>query len=203
MEAIEDGLGGEFLATAFVKAQGQSPWEAGWTTGLYETYGDVMGCMHAQAETYQPAQMAWKRPEWDDASMDFVAAYLPASEDEIRKKYKNLRDHLYTLPKDNTIYGLIHQDAHGSNFFVDEAGSITFFDFDECAYSWYVNDIAIALFYRVIDEADAPGITQDFLTYFFTGYQKAYRLESKWVKEIPIFLKIPRNRTLCGDASGL
>src|SRR5690348_9025767 len=46
VEAIEDGQGGAFLATAFVKAQGQAPWEL-WTPQLYDTYGQLIGRMHA------------------------------------------------------------------------------------------------------------------------------------------------------------
>ena len=34
-----------------------------------------------------------------------------------------------------------------SNFFVDEAGQITLFDFDDCAHNWFINDVAIVLFY--------------------------------------------------------
>src|SRR6185503_8952587 len=30
VEAIDDGQGGQFLVTAFVKAAGQKPWDAGW-----------------------------------------------------------------------------------------------------------------------------------------------------------------------------
>ena len=30
VEPIDDGAGGQFLATAFVKAQGMSPWRRGW-----------------------------------------------------------------------------------------------------------------------------------------------------------------------------
>ena len=32
VEAIDDGAGGQFLATGFEKAQGMNPWQAGWTT---------------------------------------------------------------------------------------------------------------------------------------------------------------------------
>lgn len=38
VEAVDDGQGGHFLVTAYVKAQGRPPWEV-WTPALYETYG--------------------------------------------------------------------------------------------------------------------------------------------------------------------
>ena len=188
VEAVEDGHDGCFLVTAFVKAKGQPPWEL-WTPTLYETYGRLLGSMHALATHYQPAELAWKRPEWDDDSMEFVERYLPASEAVAKQKYQALCAHLHSLPKEPTSYGLIHQDAHGSNFFVDEAGAITLFDFDECAYSWFINDIAIALFYIVMDAEDWPAFTREFMTHFFEGYQQAHSLDPKWLKEIPCFLK--------------
>jgi Ser/Thr protein kinase RdoA (MazF antagonist) len=189
VEAVDDGQSGQFLVTAFVKAQGQPPWEL-WTPKLYETYGYLLGSMHALAEHYQPAELAWKRPNWDDDLMEFVERYLPASEAVAKQKYQALRDHLHTLPKENTAYGLIHQDAHGSNFLVDETGTITLFDFDECVYSWFINDIAIVLFYIVMDAEDWPAFTREFMTHFLRGYLQAHWLEPTWLKEMPCFLKL-------------
>lgn len=188
VESIADGQGGHFLATAFVKAQGQPPWDL-WSPALYRSYGQVLGSMHALAQRYQPAEPAWRRPAWDDDIMEFVERYLPASEAAAKQRYRAVCDHLRTLPRDAASYGLIHQDAHGSNFFVDQAGAITLFDFDECAYSWYVNDIAIVLFYTVMDADDWPAFTQEFMTHFLQGYGQAHRLDARWLQEIPHFLK--------------
>jgi Ser/Thr protein kinase RdoA (MazF antagonist) len=188
VEAIADEQGGYFLTTAFVKAQGQPPWDL-WTPTLYQSYGRLLGSMHHLAQHYQPADPAWRRPAWDDDIMEFVERYLPASEAVAKQTYRAVCDHLRTLPRDTASYGLIHQDAHGSNFFVDQAGAITLFDFDECAYSWYANDIAIALFYNVMDADDWPAFTREFMTHFLQGYGQAHRLESRWLQEIPHFLK--------------
>lgn len=189
VEAIADEQGGYFLVTAFVKAQGQPPWEL-WTPALYEAYGKLLGSIHALTKGYEPARPAWKRPAWDDEMMEFVERYLPASETVVRQKYRAVREHLHTLPKETASYGLIHQDAHGSNFFVDEVGGITLFDFDECAYSWFINEIAIALFYIVMDAEDWPAFTQTFMTNFLQGYRQAHRLDPKWLREFPHFLKM-------------
>jgi Ser/Thr protein kinase RdoA (MazF antagonist) len=190
VEMVEDDQGGQFLATAFVKARGRRPWVVGWTPALYQTYGELLGGMHARTIGYQPADPAWKRPEWDDELFEFVDHFLPNSETIARQKYKILLDHLYNLPKDNGSYGLIHQDAHGGNLLVDETGRITLFDFDDCAYSWFINDIAIVLFYIALDEKDAPAFTREFMGHFLKGYQQVARLEPKWLLEIPFFLKL-------------
>ena len=194
VEVIDDGQGGQFLATAFVRAVGQSPWDAGWTSERYENYGRLIGKMHTLAVDYQPVS-AWKRPEWEAESLIFIEQYLPASEVIAHQEYRSLLEHLSSLPKDKTSYGLVHQDAHQNNFFMDADGAITLFDFDDCAYSWFINDIAIVLFYISMDaeELGFPTVavfTQEFMTHFLRGYRQAYFLDSKWLKEIPAFLKL-------------
>jgi len=194
VEAIDDTQGGQFLVTAFVKAKGQKPWEAGWTPERFENYGHLLGSMHALAVDYQPMP-ASKRPEWDDPTLQFVEMYLPASEVTAHEKYQAVLEHIHTLPKDRSSYGLIHQDAHQNNFFMDADGTLTLFDFDDCAYSWFINDIAIVLFYISMDAAElgfptVTAFTQDFMTHFLRGYRQAYTLDKGWLKEIPHFLKL-------------
>ena len=194
VEVIDDGKDGQFLVTAFVRAAGQPPWDQGWSSARFETYGQLLGKMHALAMEYQPVS-TWKRPEWDDASMKFIELYLPASEVITHQKYQTLLKHIYTLPKDRTSYGLIHQDAHQNNFFMDADGALTLFDFDDCAYSWFINDIAIVLFYISMDAEElgyptAAAFTQEFMAHFLRGYRQVHTLDSKWLKEIPHFLKL-------------
>jgi Ser/Thr protein kinase RdoA (MazF antagonist) len=194
VETIEDEQGGQFLVTAFVKSMGQKPWIAGWTPERFENYGRLLGKMHALAVDYQPVP-AWRRPEWDDGTMQFIEHYLPASEAHAHQEYRSVLKHIYALPKDHASYGLIHQDAHQNNFFMDADGTLTLFDFDDCVYSWFINDIAIVLFYISMDaeELGFPNVaafTQEFMTHFLRGYRQAYTLDSKWLKEIPIFLKL-------------
>jgi Ser/Thr protein kinase RdoA (MazF antagonist) len=189
VEAIEDQRGGAFLVTAFVKAQGQAPWDL-WTPKLYESYGEMIGRIHRLSRSYRPSQAAWKRPEWNDDLFAFVGRYLPESESLARKRYEDVCSHVNKLPKDRESYGLTHQDTHGNNLFVDETGRITLFDFDECAYNWFINDIAIALFYIVQDAEDWSHFTQEFMSHFLRGYVQACALDSTWLKEIPHFLKI-------------
>jgi len=190
VEAVEDGMGGHFLATAFFKAQGQPPWKGGWTPVLYKTYGHLLGSMHYWTRFYQPPEPSWKRPAWNDDLFEFVDRFLPTSEGVAKQRYHALLDHLHMLPIENSGYGLIHQDAHGGNMLVDQAGRITLFDFDDCAYSWFINDIAIVLFYIALDAKDPLAFTQEFMSHFLRGYQQASVLDPNWLTEIPFFLKL-------------
>lgn len=190
VESIDDGQGEQFLVTAFEKARGRPPWEVGWTDDLFETYGQLLGRMHALTRQYEPAKPAWRRPEWDDDIMLEVEGYLPASEAIVVEKFWRLMDHLATLPTDAGSYGLIHFDAHGGNLLIDPEGTITLFDFDDCNYSWFANDIAIVLFYIILDRALGPDATERFMTHFLHGYRRENQLDAAWLHEIPQFLRL-------------
>ena len=188
VELIDDGQGEHFLATAFVKARGQHPNRSEWTPRFFEAYGAMMGRMHALSKRYEPDPSTW-RPQWDDP-INMVGQFLPPSEEIAAEKYCALMAHLNTLPKDADSYGLIHQDAHTGNLFVDEAGNITLFDFDDCVYGWFIYDIAMVLFYVVpFDPSGASNFTGEFMPHFLRGYRHENHLDAAWLKEIPYFLK--------------
>jgi Ser/Thr protein kinase RdoA (MazF antagonist) len=190
VEAIDDGQGDQFLATAFVKAKGGSAWPDKWNETLFERYGRLIGKMHALSKDYQLSDPAWKRPQWDDPIMLNLDEWLPPTESIALDRFETLLKHLHTLPKDQETYGLIHQDAHGGNFFVDDDYNITLFDFDDCAYSWYANDIAIVLFYAVTNVENPDEFGRFFWSHFWRGYGQENQLDSRWLPEIPHFLKL-------------
>ena len=189
VEAIDDGHGEQFLATAFVKAKGRPPREADWSPVLYETYGRALGRMHALSRNYQPTDPIANRPQWNDPIMIGEMQHLPAGEEEVAGRFQDVIDYLEQLPKTEETYGLIHFDAHPGNMFIDERGTITFFDFDDCHYQWYANDIAIVLFYNVMGKPDEQAFTEEFLTHFLRGYRQENQLDPRWLAEIPWFLK--------------
>jgi Ser/Thr protein kinase RdoA (MazF antagonist) len=194
VELIDDGQGGFFLATAFVKAPGKPPWEAGWTPERYETYGRLIGRMHALTKQYEPPDSAWKRGDSEEEIAEEIKDFLPASEALALQKYQVLMDHVRTLPKDRDSYGLIHYDAHEANIFIAEDGTITLFDFDDMGYNWFIGDIAMVVFYKVTDLEDRIpdriAHTREFMPHFLHGYSQENQLDPAWLKEIPIFLKL-------------
>jgi len=188
VEEIDDGSGGYFLANAFEKAAGK-PRNGDWTEAQLFEYGRQIGLMHKLTSSYQPKNPNWKRPEWDDPIHLEVDQFIPARDFVIKQIYRDLVKKTQDLPKDNTCYGLIHQDAHQGNFFIDDVGKITMFDFDDSSYSWFVEDIALILFYAVMGQEDPDRFTENFLSEFIPGYFSEYDLAHKWFSEIPIFMK--------------
>jgi Ser/Thr protein kinase RdoA (MazF antagonist) len=190
VEKIMDGKGEYFLVTAFTKAPGVPPWEYGWRTELYEAYGNLIGKIHAFSKDYVLPNPDWARPHWDDYRMLDTDRNLPETEEDVLEKFNQLVAYLKSLPRDRDVYGLTHFDAHAANFFVDAKGTITLFDFEDCAYCWYMHDIAIVLFYMVMESEDKRAFTQEFMTHFLRGYLEENELDREWLGQIPHFLKL-------------
>lgn len=56
---------------------------------------------------------------------------------------KKLRQHVVSIPLSSLDYGFCHGDFHGWNVHIDQADTLTFFDFDCCGYGWRAYDIAV------------------------------------------------------------
>lgn len=191
VEPLEDGQGGQFLCTAFFKARGGIPGKEQINESLFLNYGRLLGRMHALAKAYSPSNSAWKRYTWDSPENNTPDRQLPSSERGIREKYRPLFDHLQALPRGPDGYGMIHQDAHTGNLFVDEDYTLTLFDFDDCVYGHFIYDIAMVLFYIAGWGGDEiPGFTERFMPVFLQGYREYNRLDPRWLLEIPRFLKL-------------
>jgi Ser/Thr protein kinase RdoA (MazF antagonist) len=191
VEPIEDGHGDEFLCTAFIKARGGIAGKAQINDQLFLNYGRLLGRMHALAKNYTPSDPAWKRYTWDGPENNTPDRQLPTSEGVIRQKYQAILEPLLSLPCDRDGYGMIHQDAHTGNLFVDENYAMTLFDFDDCVYGHFIYDIAMVLFYIAgWGGDDIPGFTGRFMPVFLQGYREFNHLDPVWLKEIPNFLKL-------------
>jgi Ser/Thr protein kinase RdoA (MazF antagonist) len=191
VEAIDDGCGGSFLATAFVRAPGKPPIKSDWTPETFTAYGRLIGKMHALAQRYQPADPRWRRPHWDDPLMLDTERWLKPDDAGVIERYRELLAYLRGLPRDDPrAYNLIHQDAHAGNFFIDETGTITLFDFDDCVYGWFIYDLAMVIFYAAIGKEGVSAFIQAFMVDFLRGYTEENHLDPRWLGEIPNFLKL-------------
>jgi Ser/Thr protein kinase RdoA (MazF antagonist) len=189
VEAIDDGQGGQFLATAFTHAPGRPAWEVGWTPRLMEQYGRLIGRMHALTQTYEPADPAWRRSSWPADSIPTIERALAPTDPLVLEMHRALVARIEALPRDRDNYGLIHFDAHEANFFVD-GETITLFDFDDCGYNWFANDIAMVIFYRVANQDEPEAVAAEFLPPFLRGYRAENALNPAWAALIPDFMKM-------------
>lgn len=191
VEEIDDEHGEAFVAAAFIKAAGNSPSAGEWTPVVIERFGALMGRMHQLTRSYSPSVQEWRRPEWNDDPIMLEAGDILSGNDEsVLEEFNKIVSMLAKLPKDRDSYGLIHQDAHGQNLTIDPLGRIMLFDCSDCIYSWFVNDIAIVLFYTAMWEEDIVSFAGEFMRQFLKGYFREVDLDLSWLTEIPKFLKM-------------
>ena len=98
--------------------------------------------------------------------------------------------YLRQLPTPTDAFGLVHQDAHTANLFVDEAGHITLFDFDDCVYGHFIYDIAMVVFYAITNHPNPAEFCAKFWPLFWQGYSEENQLDPIWLKEILPFMKL-------------
>lgn len=191
VELIPDEQDEHFLATAFVRAAGGSVWQmGGWTAQFMLDYGRLIGKMHALTKQYAPPDPAWKRPFWDDPVMTDTTSALPRLDPKAMALSVANLAYLRQLPTPPDAFGLIHQDAHTGNLFVDEQGQITLFDFDDCVYGHFIYDIAMVIFYAITNHKTPEEFCSQFWPLFWQGYCEENRLDLSWLKEILPFMKL-------------
>lgn len=183
---------GEFVAVVFEMVPGEESASEDWQDGmLIHSLGRMVGRMHELAKDFQPSQERYRRLDWEednDIVMEIIRNGLPAAESAlVAEQFQALLEKVRELPKDCDHYGLIHFDVHGGNFFVQD-GEIYLFDFDDCMYSWFANDIAMVFYYGLMGFRDEPDQLAFLSREFINGYNEVSRFDPLWLEYIPAFL---------------
>lgn len=180
-----------FMAVLFEKLPGHHPGSDEKDGSTYELLGEILGRMHRLTKGFYFSDAALSRRDWE-CEITEVSAHLPASDTVILDTLQELLLKLSTLPQNRESYGLIHTDAHWGNLFLHEGG-IQIFDFDDSAYMWFINDIAIVLFYGLMDrykDYSEEQHIQMILSNLLKGYRKENQISREWIERIPLFLKL-------------
>ncbi len=162
-------------------------------TFIFEQMGKVMGKIHRTTKKFIPKKV--KRNDWiNNSYIKEIENIVPNNEMDIISVKKELINVLRILDKNIDNYGLIHGDFNVGNFVVDN-DNITLFDFDECQYSWYTEDIAIAIYYTVYPFGDDDIVernqkAEEFMIHFLGGYLQENVISIKELKLIPCFLRL-------------
>ncbi|PEL13560.1 phosphotransferase enzyme family protein [Bacillus sp. AFS017336] len=180
--------GTSFYASMFEWADGQLVDRTNptvWNDDLMYTWGKTIGKLHALTVDYPVTN----REHWDEE------AYLNEMvADEVLGVYtKELIEEIQSYERKKDSYGLIHSDLHLHNFFVNDKGEITVFDFDDLQYNYFISDIAIVLYYTAWGSKASLEEKSQFakkqLEVFRKGYETEYVLDEVWYSRIPDFLK--------------
>lgn len=181
-----------WLVTAYAVAPGRRLEGDNWAPAVYRAWGRVTGQLHAATRRYEKPSGGERRQHWDEALEPYFR-HLPGTEPVIWARAEALLARLRRLPTGPEAYGLVHGDLHSGNFHID-GDRLTVFDFDDSQYNWFMNDIAIALFYAVGRPAvtDRPAFATEFMTAFMDGYREHYDLDPAWFDHVHDFLKLRR-----------
>lgn len=186
---LEDG--GYFTAVSFHKLSGQQRFDLFQNPLHIEQLGKIMGQMHQAAQTYQPKNPTWKRPDCLEETEGFAQKYLPPSEQKAIALFDVILGKIEELPRHKNNFGLIHFDLHPGNLFIDQ-GKLSILDFDDCQYNHFVGDIAISLFYGVPfqeTEQNRNELAKRFLDHLLKGYTEIRSISQEELQWIPLFLK--------------
>ncbi|MDD3191559.1 MAG: phosphotransferase [Bacilli bacterium] len=184
--------GSYFTVTSYVKASGNPPKRSDGNEKLFYEYGKTIGTFHRLTKEYQPKDSIVERFTWDeDPLLVHMSEFLPPDDQIINQKYLTLRKRLNKLNKTKQNYGLIHTDVHMGNFFVDD-NQLCVFDFDDCAYQWFISDIAIVLFYYLVNvnEEEQAEKGKSLMVPFLEGYFTENSLSKKEFQYFDLFLKL-------------
>jgi Ser/Thr protein kinase RdoA (MazF antagonist) len=182
---------GQFIVTAFERAAGAAVSLEAWTPDIWEALGDELGLIHRVTKNYK-SPPGLRRPHWYEAEIMNVDRFLPGEHVVLRDKAQELIATLKTLSTDKDCYGLIHSDPNRGNIFTIE-GRITLFDFEDCEYHWFANDLAIALYFAIEDSFnghDLKTYAGDFMRALMKGYNRQNRIDGFWLEQIPVFHRL-------------
>ncbi len=186
-----------YMSVAFEKASGilaENMTLEDWTDELFKTLGHTLGLCHRIAQGYVPTREDFRRPEWNKLTNCFHPdEYMEGADTIVLNKYEQVLDSIHALPKDLECYGLAHLDLHYGNFYIDASQKrITLLDFDDCAYGWYVMDIAMLVFDVLVVYAgpNPDRFGERFLRNLLEGYRQKKSISPFWVAQLPVFLKL-------------
>jgi len=162
-----------------------------WNEKVFERWGKILGRIHALYKKFEVKEV--HRPIWTVENTDVFDIRANLSP-WLRDRYDGLMQSLCAFDSTENTFGLIHNDFHQGNLIITKDGSITTIDFDDCAFNWYAQDIAVAYYHAYWQNSSYNGYTkkfrQSFMNRFLAGYQAESYLHEDIVKQIPIFLKL-------------
>ena len=190
-----------FTAVVFEFAPGQFVKEddpATWNRDLFFQLGAIMGRIHRVSKDYNPVYLPEQRPVWqEDTLIKNAREILPTELNNAVDEMEAILQQFNQFPLTRDNYGLIHSDVNPTNFHVSD-GKITLFDFDDCAYNWFINDIAVVIpFYsRMYSQPDWKEKIGEFFSWFLRGYRSENFLEDSWLDFLPTCLRLQNIITL-------
>jgi Ser/Thr protein kinase RdoA (MazF antagonist) len=162
--------------------------------------GELMAQIHVHGRHWR--RPAWfTRPAWDAAALvgddprwgppDPEGVFAAEDRAVLEACRAEVLARLQAIGVESDRYGLIHADLGFENVLVADDGSVTIIDFDDSGDSWYLFELASALYPH--DRTEGFGERRDALV---AGYRHVRGLPDELLAEMPTFLMARRIQTL-------
>ncbi len=180
---------GEISVVCFEWATGNLVTKEDFSSDLFQTWGEVVGKLHRITKDYRP--QAKERIQWfDDEYLD--RGLIPSDQYKVLNRFDALIKYFKNKPISRSNFGLIHQDVHQDNLFLD-GKKLTVLDFDDSVYGFFVFDIANALGFSIWEKPESMTnreFADFYLKHFLSGYERENQLEESWVEDLQKALKL-------------
>lgn len=114
-------------------------------------------------------------------------------QDWLKSRHEQLFNHMTKWERRPETFGLVHNDLHQGNFHLNENGLI-FFDFDDCAYHFYAQDLAVSIYHALWTgtafHPESESFPVDFLTSFLNGYAACRSLTMEMYDQLLVCLQM-------------
>ncbi|MCB0127939.1 MAG: phosphotransferase, partial [Caldilineaceae bacterium] len=177
-------------AVCYERVPGVRPAVPRLTAEQWQRWGETLGKLHALSMRYTPPLQQVPLTHWD-AGVTQDRATIPAEQTHVLEKFDALQAYFQTLPTGPQLYGVIHGDCQANNLCLDHE-TFRVIDFDNCAYHWFLMDIATSLYFTLWERPTAQTnatFAAFVLENLWAGYTREYPLDGTWVERLPIFLK--------------
>lgn len=176
LEPLETPVG-PFWASAFAWISGTALTPFDWREKHLEQLGKLAGHLHQQAQTLTPEHRL-ARPDWrQTAFFARLEALRPPDWDWLPEQLRRCREVLSHLDQRPAHYGLIHGDLHRGNLFWQDVHPVVF-DFDDCHFGWFAQDIAVMLYHS--KPLAEPTPSADFQNWFLAQLKRGYERVLPW-----------------------
>lgn len=179
--------GSTFFASAFEFAPGRRVRRAELNRAHMNELGRILAQLHVSSIEYPPAQrMMW------DYNLPGLLKLVP-DDQQVLDGLEECAMRIRKLQRDQSCFGLVHNDLHMHNYHVD-GERIWLFDFDSSVYNWFASDIACTWYFSLswtagTDRKIWHKMSRPIFASLLEGYREVHSIDNAWAAQIPLFFR--------------
>ncbi|MGG0187170.1 phosphotransferase enzyme family protein [Bacillus rhizoplanae] len=191
VESLQATDGTFFYVSLFDYAKGERAKDNDpdiWNDTLFYAWGKAIGQLHRLTMHYPKTE---NRVTWMDDEITIID--MLKEDHELQQIAYEIIEEIKNLPSTNCTFGLIHGDIHHGNFHYKNE-ELTIFDFDDATYNYFVHDLAMVLYYSVLQkdwpEEKKTIFARHQLQVLREGYETEHQLDDSSYSALPLFMRL-------------